>query len=63
MTVTARADVPVVTLRFFTFLPPEITVEVSRLQMTQAHAEAMVDVLAKNFDYYPKKPKTGSKAP
>ena len=55
MQILVRADNPLVTLRFFTFLPPDVAVEVSRLAMTANHAKEIIKLLAQQLDYYPVK--------
>jgi len=56
MQLMIRGDYPVATLRFFTFLPPDISVEVSRLVTTIPHLKEVIDVLCLNLNHYPTKP-------
>ena len=59
MRVTRRKDVPIVFLTFdfvVTDVGDPVSIEVSRLCMSETHAKRMVDVLARSLDYYPTKP-------
>ncbi len=55
MEIAVRADVPVVTLRFYTAMIDHLS-EVSRLQTSVTHTRAIIDVLCRNVEYYPSRP-------
>lgn len=48
-----RADLPLVTLRFFSVVPEERT-EVCRLQMSHTHLQRMIYIMCRSTDYWPK---------
>ncbi len=55
MNIAYRADIPVVTLRFYSALKDQLC-EASRLQTSVPHLRQIVDVICRAIDYYPKKP-------
>ena len=55
MQVHLRSDTPLGMLSFSSLVPPDKLVEVCRLQTTEVHLKAIVDVLCRNLDYYPTK--------
>lgn len=55
MQLTAREDLPIVTLRFYSALHDRV-IECSRLQTSAAHLRAMADLICQKLDYYPTKP-------
>ena len=55
MAMLVRANPDAVVLRFYSALP-EMAVECARLQTSVALARNIIDVLARNLDYYPTKP-------
>ncbi len=52
-----RGDVPIGTLRFYSLVGNEKFAEACRLQTTVTHLRAIVDLLCRQLDYYPAKPK------
>lgn len=52
-----RGDVPIGTLRFYSVVGNEKLTEACRLQTTVTHLRAIVDLLCRQLDYYPAKPK------
>jgi hypothetical protein len=57
MELLLRSDVPIATLRFYTVVGTEKLTEACRLQTTVSHLRAIVDLLCRQLDYYPAKPK------
>lgn len=55
MMIALRADAPVATMRFYSFLGDH-AVEASRIQVSTEHIKRMIDVLARTVKYYPNQP-------
>ncbi len=50
-----RNDISNATLSFFTFMPPNHSIEVSRIVTTHAHLKEIADVICRNLNHYPEK--------
>ena len=61
MEITQRSDIDVATLRFYTVIPhPGAALqESSRLTTSMGHLKAIAELICRNIDYYPTKPKSG----
>ena len=55
MELTARSEIPVVTLRFYSVVVDRM-VEACRLQATADHCKKIADAICRSLDYYPTKP-------
>lgn len=52
MQLMMRSDIPIATLRFWTYAPPNQAIEVARLNTTMQHVRNIVEVLGKNLEEY-----------
>lgn len=57
MNLFLRSDAPVAMLRFLAIVPPNTMMEVARIHTTTDHLKKIIDVLCKNLDHYPTKPR------
>jgi hypothetical protein len=56
MRLSARGDLPITTLRFYTVVEEEGLFEAVRISTSTRHLKAIIDVLCRSFDYYPERP-------
>ena len=56
MTYAVRADIPIITLRFYSVVLEKLC-EACRLQTSVEHLRRMLDGLCKATDYYPSRPR------
>ena len=55
MEIVLRGDAPIVTLRFYSVMGDHLS-EACRLQTSETHIKAIIDVLCRNIEYYPSRP-------